>query len=97
MDELIIAFVLIGLASITAVQNICGCIWACSNKKKGIDKGYSSVPIVSLILCLIAYAVARDAMGCWVFIPTVIDPGTWMTMYLPWVIWTEFIRPKIKK
>jgi hypothetical protein len=93
----IVALVLVGIAGLVAIGNIQGCIWARQNKKKGIDKGYSNVPFVSFFSCIFAYFLGRETLGFWVFIPTIIDPGTLSTLYFPWVIWTEFIRPKFIK
>jgi len=93
----ILAIPMILLATFVAVGNIRGCLWAAQNRKKGIDKGYSNVPFVSLVLCGFAYLLAKDVLGIWVFIPALIDPGTLLTFYFPWMVWTEFIKPKFTK
>lgn len=93
----ILAIPMTALAGLIAFGNIRGCILAARNKKNGIDRGYSNVPFVSLILCGCAYVLAKDTFGFWVFIPAIVDPGTLMTLCLPWVVWTEFIRPIFHK
>jgi len=93
----LLALPMILLATFVAVGNIRGCVWAAHNKKNGVDKGYSTVPFVSVLLCGCAYLLAKDVLGLWVFVPALIDPGTLMTLYFPWVVWTEFIKPMFRK
>ena len=92
----VLAIPMVLLAAFVAAGNIRGCVWAAQNKKNGIDKGYSNVPFVSLLLCGCAYVLAKDTLGFWVLIPALVDPGTLMTLYFPWVVWTEFIKPICK-
>lgn len=85
------------LGSLIAIGNILGCVAAIRRQRKGIDKGYSSVPFLSVIFCGLAYATGKDSLGRIVLLPCLFDPGTLMTLYFPWVIWTEFIKPKVKR
>jgi len=93
----ILAIPIVVLATFVALGNIHGCFRAAQNKKNGVDKGYSSVPFVSAVLCGCAYMLAKDVLGLWVFFPALIDPGTLMMLYFPWVVWTEFIKPIFHK
>jgi len=93
----LLALPMILLSTFVAAGNIRGCIWAVRNKRNGIDKGYSNIPFVSVLLCSCAYLLAKDVWEVWVFIPALIDPGTLMTLYFPWMVWTEFIRPMFRR
>ena len=91
---LIIACVLVALSCLVAAANISGCVAAHRHKKKGIDKGYSNVPFLSLLFSFVAWLLGREQIGFWPFLPAAFDPGTWMTLCLPWVIWAEFVKKK---
>lgn len=71
------------LAAFVAIANIVGVVTATRNKRRGIDKGYSCVPVLSVVLCAVAYAAGRERFGLWAFLPCAIDPGTWTILYLP--------------
>jgi hypothetical protein len=71
------ALILLILSSLVAIGNLVGCVRATK------EHGYSSVPVLSLLMCTIAYASARDIIGLWAFLPTVLDPGTWVLFILP--------------
>ena len=89
---LIIASFLTALSCLVACTNIAGCIAASVRKVQGVDKGYSNVPFLSLLFALVAWFLSHEEFGLWPLLPAALDPGTWMTLYFPWVIWTEFIR-----
>jgi hypothetical protein len=91
---LTVAFILMGLASLVAIGNISGCLAAHKRKKQGIDKGYSNIPLVSLAFSILAWLAGHDRLGMWPFLPAALDPGTWLSLYMPWVIWTQFIRKR---
>lgn len=61
-----------------------GCVIATSrNKRKGIDKHHSTVPIVSAFLAGIAYLVYPFAPKVWIWIIPAIDIGNWGLLWLP--------------
>ena len=87
----IFVVLLIGLASYVALMNFAGAYLAIQRKRKGISGGYSSVPIVSLMLCLMAVAIGYEVLGLWPLIPALIDPGTWTVFILPFfLVWQVF-------
>ena len=85
-----ITIICLALSSLVAVGNLGGCIAAMRRKRQGIDRGYSSVPLISLVFAFLAWLTARHTVGAWAFLPTVIDPGTWMLPVLPWVLVKDF-------
>lgn len=93
----LLAIPMLLLATLVAVGNLGGCIAAVRRQRAGGDKGFSSIPFVSLILSCASYALAGDKLGLLVFLPALIDPGTLMALYFPVVIWNEFIKPKFQK
>ena len=91
---LVIAIILTALSALVAVGNIGGCIGAYRNRQRGIGKGYSNVPLISSVLGLLGWLASHRSLGLWPFAPALFDPGTWMCLYLPWMIWNEFVRRK---
>ena len=81
------------IASLIGLGNIIGCIAASIRSKRGSDKGYSNVPFFSLLFSFGAWLLGRQTIGYWSFLPTVLDPGTWMLLALPVVI-IENLRHK---
>jgi hypothetical protein len=71
------------LSSLIALGNIGGSVAAWRRKKRGIDRGYSNVPLISLLFSYLAWLSARNTIGLWALLPTVLDPGTWMLISLP--------------
>ena len=80
----IVSIIFLVLSVFGPLANISGIVGAYRNKKRGIDKGYSCAPLISLVPSLISWLTGREWLGLWPFLPTIIDPGTWMLLYLPW-------------
>lgn len=76
MFMLVLAGIFLVLASFLSLANIVGCVNATN------EQGYSFVPIPSLLFSFFAYMTARDTLGYWAFLPTIIDPGTWVLTIL---------------
>lgn len=83
--RLIVAVVLLILSALVALGNIVGVATAYRNRWRGIDKGYSCVPFVSLILGLLGWWAGHGRLGSWPLLPAIIDPGTWTWLGLPWI------------
>lgn len=83
---LYISVILLTLSALVALGNIGGIISALRRQKRGGKHGYSSVPLISLMLSYFAWLSSRDIVGLWAFLPAVLDPGTWMLVgLLPFV------------
>jgi len=84
------------LATLIALGNVGGATAAIIRKRKGIDKGYSSVPLFSLLFATAAWFLGKHTIGFWAFVPAILDPGTWMLVALPGAL-IEAIRYEKKK
>jgi len=64
--------------------------WGCvigsfRNRRRGIDKHHSTVPMVSLVLSLFAYGVYPYSPKNWMFILSLLDPSNWSLLAIPFV------------
>ncbi len=87
---LIVASLLLLFATYVVVMN-----WACvivsiSNKKRGIDRHHSTVPLVSLILFGMAYVIYPCQSMRWFGIVPLLDIANWGLLRLPFVLYREF-------
>ncbi|MBI2441694.1 MAG: hypothetical protein HYV35_10020 [Lentisphaerae bacterium] len=83
-----ISVILMALAAYIVVMNW-GCVIASErNKRKGIAKHHSTVPLISLILTgVIAYPLYPFSPKWWIGIIPAVDIGNWMLVIgLPWAI-----------
>jgi len=83
---LILSIVFLLVAICIASMNIAGCIVAYRRRQKGIEGGYSNIPILSLLLCGLAWLTGREYLKLWMFIPALVDPGTWALIALPFFL-----------
>jgi len=86
------AWILIAIASYIAIVDIVGCTRALIRKRRSQPGGYSTIPILSLALCLIAWLIARPSIGLWAFVPAIFDPATWSLIYLPFYLLSHKTR-----
>lgn len=89
-----VSIVLLVIASLIAFANVGGSIDAARRHRKGEKGGYSYVPLLSLICSAGAWALARDTIGFWAFVPAVLDPGTWVLVALPGAIINSYRRER---
>jgi hypothetical protein len=75
-------------ASYVALMNAVGGVLAMLRRWKGDTRGYSCVPVVSLILSIVAWLAGRSQFGLWPLLPAVLDVGNWLLVYLPfYLVW----------
>ena len=86
-----IGYFFLGLSTLLALGNIAGVTGAYWNRAHGIDRGYSCVPLVSLVFAVVAWFFLRHSLGVWVYVPSALDPGTWVSFCIPWVIWKHYL------
>jgi hypothetical protein len=79
----ILAVILIALASIIALGNVSGCISVVLRRRRGETGGYSSIPLLSLLFCGLAWLLSGDQLAPWVLLPALLDPATWSLIVLP--------------
>ena len=81
----IVACFLLLLSAYVTLCNIGGCVQAHRRQKRGESGGYSNVPILSFVFASLAWLAGHNLLGFWVFVPTVLDPGTWVIVLLPFL------------
>ena len=91
--RLIIAVLLLCFALFVTVANWMIVISNYRNRRKGVDKWVSPIPMVTVILCILAGPIfpSRADLGfdfpTWVFLPIITDPGgLWMFLRLPFIL-----------
>jgi hypothetical protein len=81
------AVILILLAVYITAMNWGCVIVSMRNKRRGIGKHHSTVPLISLILAALAYAVCPFSSKAWIGIIPAVDVGNWsLIIGLPWAI-----------
>ncbi|MDD4060203.1 MAG: hypothetical protein PHW08_05805 [Kiritimatiellae bacterium] len=85
-----VAAILILMAGYVVVMNWGGGVIASErNKRKGIRKHHSTVPLISLILSAIAFELYPFTPKGWIGSFPAVDIGNWMLVIgLPWAIAT---------
>ena len=86
-----VAIACIAVAALVALGNLAGCIGALIRNKRGIDQGYSSIPLVSVVFCTLAWLLGGQDFGWLTFTPALLDPGTWMLVALPFVLFGTLV------
>ncbi len=87
--RLILAIVLLILSSYIVVMN-----WGCvivsfRNKRRGIDRRHSTVPVVSLILVGLAHLIYPRPDKNWMIAIPLVDIANWNILLLPFVLLRE--------
>lgn len=86
--SIIVGIVFELLASLVAMANLFGTYQALQLQRKGMSKGYSSVPLLSMMLSLGALGALYGTIGYWALLPAALDPGTWSVVILPfYLVW----------
>ncbi len=83
-----IAIILMLFAAYIAAMNWWCVIASDLNKRRGIDKHHSTVPLISLILTgILAYPLCPFTPKEWIWVIPALDIGNWMLLIgLPWAI-----------
>lgn len=76
--RIIVASVLILFGAYVAVMNWGCVIVSMRNKRKGIQTHHSTVPLVSLITAMLAWAVYPVHPKSWIGLIPTLDIGNWM-------------------
>jgi len=94
-DWLFLSLLLFCLGVWVVLGNWIGTFQAYRNRKKGSDNHYSQVPLISLLFCICSGLAYPYEPRWWIFIPTALDPGTWVLLCFSVVLIRE--RPFKKK
>src|SRR5262249_12358656 len=74
-----------------------GCLIASwRNKRRGIDRHHSTVPLVSVLFSYLAFLIYPYALRNWIGVIPLLDIGNWTLLLLPVVLIREF-RNYIRK
>ena len=84
-----IAVFLLLIASLMVIMNWSCIIEIARNRRNGIQKHVSTVPLISLIFAGLAHKIYPWTPKTWIAIIPASDIGNWMLIIgLPWTIWT---------
>jgi hypothetical protein len=59
------------------------------NRRRGIDRHYSLVPLVSILLAYSAYQIYPYPQKNWIAIIALLDIGTWELLWIPVILIRE--------
>ena len=84
-----LAIVVLLLAGYVVVMNW-GCVFVSTrNKKLGIDRHHSMVPIISFVLTALAYLIFPRPDKIWMISVPLLDIANWSILLLPFVLIRE--------
>jgi hypothetical protein len=91
----ILAIAILLFAGYIVVMNWGCVIISMRNKKRGIDRHHSTVPIVSLVLAALANEIYPWPDKMWMISVPLVDIANWSLLWLPVVLIREARRRKI--
>ena len=89
IGRLIVAFAILLFAACIAAMNWSCLIAGMRNKRHGIDRRHSMVPVVSLVAAALAYLIHPRPAGAWAFAVPLLDIANWHLLRLPIAIFRE--------
>jgi hypothetical protein len=99
MTELrvIAAILMLLLAAYIVVMN-----WGCvivntRNRRRGIDRHSSMIPLMSVAIAACAYYIYPSADPVWVFIVPLLDLSNWSILWLPFFLILASMKKKQNK
>jgi Na+-driven multidrug efflux pump len=96
--RLVIAIAFLLAALLVVVLN-----WLCAyqggqNKKNGIKKSVSMIPMVSFILSCFAGLIYPNGERLWILLIPALDPSNWCLVFLPFILLKErLLKSKTEK
>ena len=82
MEFIFVGFAL-ALLTTTVVGNWQVAIINGINRRKGIDRSHSLVPLLSLLFALLAYILCQRSWRHWIWLIPACDIGYWIVLFLP--------------
>jgi len=86
MVGLVVAWVMLGFATLVALVNWSSFLRNYRNRRRGGGRHHSVIPLLGFVLLIIAGMVCRHGPGVWIVVPVMLDPGTWVVIALPFVM-----------
>src|SRR5262245_40882574 len=87
--RLILAFAILLFAAYIVVMNWGCVIVSLRNKKRGIDRHHSTVPVASFILAALAFLIYPGTNKMWMVSVPLLDIANWNLLTLPVVLIRE--------
>lgn len=93
--RLILAIIILLFAAYIVVMNW-GCVIVSSrNRRLGIDRHHSTVPVVTLVLVVLAYLLYPRQDKSWMIVIPLLDIANWSLLWLPVMLIREARRKRI--
>jgi hypothetical protein len=89
ITRFILSFAILAVAAFVVVMNWGCVIVSMRNKRRGIDRHHSTVPIVSLLLAALASLIYPRAEKIWMISVPLLDIANWSLLWLPVVLIRE--------
>jgi hypothetical protein len=91
----ILSLAILACAAFVVVMN-----WGCfivtmRNKRRGIDRHHSTVPMVSVLLAALAHLIYPRPEKMWMIFVPLFDIANWSLLWLPMVLIREARKKKI--
>src|SRR5438445_12451429 len=86
----ILAFGILLIAAYIVVMNWGCVIVSMRNKRRGIDRHHSTVPVVSFILTALAYSLYPRADARWMITIPMLDIANWSLLWFPVALFREW-------
>jgi hypothetical protein len=88
--RLILAIIVLLLAVYVVAMNWGCVIVSIRNKRRGIDRHHSTVPVISFILAALAHVIYPKADKNWMIVIPLLDIANWSLLTLPFVLFREW-------
>jgi len=91
--RLILSIIVLLAAGYVIVMNWISVVLSLRNKKRGINRHYSTVPFVTILLAYLAYILYPYQVKKWIGITPILDVGNWMLLWLPRAFFGKAKKP----
>ena len=93
--RLILTIVILLFAAYIVVMNWGFVFVSSRNRRRGIDRHHSTVPVVTLVLVALAYLLYPRQDKSWMIVIPLLDIANWSLLWLPVVLIREARRKRI--
>jgi len=88
--RLVLAIIVLLLAAYIVAMNWGCVIVSIRNKRRGIDRHHSTVPVLSFILVALAHLIYPKVDKNWMIVIPLLDVANWSLLTLPLVLFREW-------
>src|ERR1043166_285418 len=93
----ILALAILVFAAYIVVMNWGCVIVSMRNKRRGIDRHHSTVPIISIILAALAHLIYPKPDRNWMIVIPLLDIANWSLLALPFVLFREWRKKNTER